>query len=133
MKPKQVAEKWVEAYNSHDPDAIIAIYDDNVTNIQLPWEKIIQGRDAMRNTFVNVFQAFPDIKIEIENIIENDQWVTIEWVFGGTMRGNFAGKPANNNSFKMRGCEIFKIENGKIVIQHGYWDKATMFSQLKLQ
>jgi steroid delta-isomerase-like uncharacterized protein len=133
MKAKQVAEKWVETYNSHNPDAVVELYDNNVTNIQLPWEKTIEGRDAMRNTYVNVFQAFPDIRIEIENIIENEQWVTVEWVFSGTMKGSFAGYTPNNNSFKMRGCEIFKIESGKILVQHGYWDKATMFSQLKLQ
>lgn len=133
MKPTQVIEKWIDAYNSHNPDAMSEIYHDNVTNIQLPWDKVTQGREAMRDTFINVFKAFPDIRIKIENIIENDPWITIEWSFSGTMKGSFAGNPPNNNSFNMRGCEIFKINNGKILIQHGYWDKATMFSQLKLQ
>ncbi len=130
--PKQIALKWIEAYNSHNPDAAASLYEDNVTNVQLPWGKSVQGREAMRNTYVNVFKAFSDIHIEAENIVEEAPWVVVEWRFHGTMKGEFAGHAPNGNSFDMRGCEIFQVANGKIVVQHGYWDKATMFHQLKL-
>lgn len=131
-KANQFAVQWIEAYNSHNPEIILDMYDEQVTNIQFPWRKSVQGREAMRTTYINVFNAFPDIHIEAENIVEETPWVVIEWRFSGTMKGSFAGHSPNNNSFDMRGCEIFQIENGKIVIQHGYWDKATMFDQLKL-
>lgn len=130
--PKQIAKKWIEAYNSHDLDVVISLYDENVTNTQFPWAKSVQGREAMRNTYVNVFKAFPDIYIEAENIVEELTWAVVEWRFSGTMKGEFAGNAPNNNCFSMQGCEIFQIVNGKILIQHGYWDKATMFNQLKI-
>lgn len=129
--PKQIALKWIEAYNSHNPDTAASLYDENVTNIQFPWGKSVQGREAMKLTYENVFRAFPDIRIEAENIIENGIWVVVEWNFSGTMKGEFAGHAPTGNKFSMRGCEIFQIVNGKIFIQHGYWDKNTMFSQLK--
>ncbi len=131
--PKQIAMKWVEVYNSHNPDAAVSIYDESVTNVQFPWEKSVQGRDAMRLTYVNIFKAFPDIHVEIENVFEDGSWVIAEWQFSGTMKGEFAGHSPTNNTFTMRGCEIFQIINGKILVQHGYWDKATMFNQLKLK
>lgn len=133
LTPKQVALKWIEAYNSHNPDSAASLYDEKVTNIQLPWGKSVQGREAMRSTYQNVFRAFPDIHIEALNIIEEGSWVVVEWNFSGTMKGPFAGHSPNNNKFNMRGCEIFQIVDGKILIQHGYWDKNTMFSQLKLE
>lgn len=132
LSPKQVAQKWIKVYNSHDPDSAASLYDDKVINTQLPWGKTVEGKEGMRMTYVNVFRAFPDIFIEAENIFEEGSWVVVEWNFSGTMKGDFAGHSANNNKFNMKGCEIFKIENEKIVIQRGYWDKATMFSQLKL-
>ncbi|MCG6167224.1 ester cyclase [Leptospira sp. FAT2] len=130
--PKQIAMSWIEAYNSHNPDAAISLYDENIANLQFPWGKTVQGREAMRNTYVNVFKAFPDIRIEVMNMIEQEPWVVVEWRFSGTMKGEFAGHTPNNNSFDMHGCEIFQIVNGKILVQHGYWDKETMFSQLKI-
>jgi steroid delta-isomerase-like uncharacterized protein len=131
--PKQIALKWMEAYNSHNPDTAAALYNENVTNTQLPWGNPAQGREAMRLTYESVFRAFPDILIAAENIIEDGSWIVIEWNFSGTMKGEFAGHSPNYNKFNMRGCEIFQIVNGKISIQHGYWDKNTMFNQLKLK
>lgn len=133
QSPRNIAMMWAAAYNAHDPDAAAALYDANVTNVQQPWEKPVQGRDAMRATYVKVFQAFPDIHVEIENMLEDGQWVVVEWRFGGTMQGEFAGHPPNNSKFTMRGCELFRIVEGKIHAQRGYWDKATMFAQLNLK
>lgn len=124
--------KWIAAYNSHDSEAAAVLYDENVTNMQLPWGKPVQGREAMRATYIKIFQAFPDIHIEIENLLEHDAWVVVEWRFSGTMRGEFAGHSPSNRAFKMRGCEIFQIVKGMIHVQHGYWDKATMFDQLAI-
>jgi steroid delta-isomerase-like uncharacterized protein len=132
QSPKQIAVKWIESYNSRNADVIISLYDDNIINVQFPWGKSVRGREAMRNTFINVFKAFPDISIEAENIVEESSWVVVEWRFSGTMKGEFAGHAPNNNSFSMHGCEIFQIVNGKILLQHGYWDKATMFHQLNI-
>lgn len=130
--PRQIALKWIEAYNSHNPVLATSLYDENVTNSQLPYGKPVQGRDAMRSTYENIFQAFPDINIEAENIIEHESWIVVEWIFRGTMQGEFAGHSPNNNKFSMRGCEVFQIVDGKIFIQRGYWDKDTLFSQLQL-
>jgi steroid delta-isomerase-like uncharacterized protein len=130
--PKQIALKWIEAYNSHNPERAVLLYDENVTNTQLPYGKPVKGRESMRKTYEKIFLAFPDIHIEALNIIEQDKWVVVEWNFSGTMRGEFAGHSPNGNKFSMPGCEVFQIVNGKIFIQHGYWDKKTMFNQLQL-
>ena len=132
LTPRQISLKWIDAYNSHNPDTATALYDENVTNTQLPYGKAVHGREAMKKTYENLFRAFPDIHIEAENIIEQDSWVVVEWIFQGTMKGEFAGHSPNENKFRMHGCEIFQVVNGKIFVQHGYCDKNSMFSQLKL-
>jgi len=130
--PKEIAMKWVAAYNSHDPDAAAELYAEDVVNVQLPWPKPVQGQKSMRTTYLKVFQAFPDIRVEVDNLLENGPWVIVEWRFSGTMCGEFAGHSPNNRTFAMRGCELFQIVAGKIAVQHGYWDKATMFDQLAI-
>lgn len=124
--------RWAAAYNGRDPDAAAALYAEDVTNVQLPWGKAVQGREAMRAVYVKVFQSFPDIRLEVENLVEEGPWVAVEWRFGGTMRGAFAGHAPTGRAFDMRGCEIFQVVDGKIRVQRGYWDKATMFDQLGL-
>lgn len=128
--PKLIVMKWVSAYNHHNVDEIVSLYCDDITNIQFPWEKAIQGREAMRTTFIRTFQAFPDIHVEIENILENGEWVVLEWQFNGTMHGEFTGHAPTGSPFSFQGCEIFKIREELIQLQHGYWDKETLFRQL---
>ncbi len=122
--------KWIAAYNSHNPAEAAALYREDVTNIQMPWGKSVDGHAAMLATFEKVFHAFPDIRIDVENLFIDGSSAILEWRFGGTMHGEFAGHSPTGRSFNMRGCEIFQIVDGKIRHQRGYWDKATMFTQL---
>lgn len=131
--PRQLATMWAAAYNRHDPDAAAALYDANVTNVQMPYGKPVEGREAMRATYAKVFRAFPDIHVAIEQIVEDGQWVAVAWHFSGTMQGEYAGHPPNQARFNLRGCELFQVVDGKILAQRGYWDKATMFTQLNLK
>lgn len=128
--PKEVAAQWVAAYNRHDVEAAIALYDEQAINIQQPWRKSVSGRDAMRAIYIHVFQAFPDIVVDAEHVTADGNRVAIEWCFRGTMRGEFAGHAPTNRAFTLHGCEIFELSDGRISIQRGYWDKATMLEQL---
>jgi len=130
--PEQVVAAWASAYKSHDAAAAAALYHDDATNFQAAWGQSSQGRPAMLQTFTKTLQAFPDIHLDIEKVIGDGEWVVIEWRFSGTMRGEFAGHPPTGRRFDLRGCKIFQIREGRILIQHGYWDKATMFAQLGL-
>ena len=132
LTPTQIAMQWIQNYNSHNPEQAASLYHEQVTNLQLPWGNAVIGRDAMKHTYEKVFRAFPDITIEARNIIAEASTVVIEWRFTGTMKGEFAGFAPNHHSFDMNGCEVFEIVDGLIFRQHGYWDKATMFSQLQL-
>ncbi len=124
--------EWVAAYNTHNADAAAALYDVNVTNVQMPYAEPIQGRDGMRATYVSLFRAFPDIHVEVVNLVESDPWVAVEWEFTGTMKGSFAGHPPTHSRFTLRGCELFQVLDGMIHTQRGYWDKATMLGQLRI-
>ena len=127
---KHLVEKWAEAYNSHNADAIAELYHDDAVNTQIPYPSPVQGREGIRAVYKKTFQAFPDIRLEVEKLLENGDGAAIEWVFKGTMSGDFAGHPPTGRGFNMRGCEAFQFREGKIISQHGYWDKQTMFSQL---
>lgn len=127
---KHVVTKWVEAYNNHDVERLIELYHEKIINIQQPYPHPVQGRDGMRATFQRIFQSFPDIHLDIEKLLEQEDGVVIEWKFSGSMQGDFAGHSPTGRRFTMRGCEVFQFREGRIISQHGYWDKQTMFGQL---
>jgi len=55
-------------------------------------------------------------------------WVILEWTGGGTF---YKTKRSKGKKITAQGCGFFKIRNGKIVFQRGYWDKAKWDAQIK--
>lgn len=50
MTPKQVLEKWIDAFNKGDTEAISNLYADSATNHQVANEPVI-GKEAIRQMF----------------------------------------------------------------------------------
>lgn len=105
-------------------------YHEKATNLQVDLGNPTVGRRAMLDELLSFFHAFPDNFTHIENLFEDGQWAILEWFGGGTWRGEFGGMAPNGRSFTLRGCGFFRVTDGKILYQRGYFDKATWFGQL---
>lgn len=130
--PKEVLQDWVAAYNQCDPYALIELYHEDAENHQVAFGEPLQGREALLESFITFFQAFPDNYTHIENLFEDGEWGIIEWKGGGTFLGKFGGNFPTNRSYTLRGCGFFHIIDGKIRFQRGYIDKHDWFAQIGL-
>ena len=50
LRPKEVVQLWVDAFNKHDVEAITALYHENATNHQVANEPVV-GIEAIRTMF----------------------------------------------------------------------------------
>lgn len=107
MKPKELVQRWVDAFNRADTDALASFYSENAVNHQVA-ESPVEGRHAIRKMFADGFAAATMVCI-VENIFEDGEWAILEW----------------RDPLGLRGCGFFHIVNGEIVFQRGYWDKLT--------
>ncbi|MBD1935794.1 ester cyclase [Microcoleus sp. FACHB-68] len=130
--PKEVLRDWVAAYNARDPYTLIDLYHDDAINHQVAFGDPLQGREALLESFIAFFNAFPDNYTHPENIFEDGNWAIIEWSGGGTFLGELGGNAPTGKSFTLRGCGFFQIVEGKICFQRGYIDKYTWFRQIGL-
>ena len=108
MRPKAVVTEWVSRFNSADADAIAALYAEDAVNHQVMFPPV-EGRAAIRAMFARDFAAFDMVCIP-ENIFEDGDWAILEW------------RDPNG----LRGCGFFRIEDGLIRFQRGYWDRQMM-------
>ena len=107
MEPRELVEAWVEAFNKRDVDLIVSYYSDDAINHQMPDTKV-KGKSSIRQMFEGAFET-ADMICEIENIFEDGEWAILEW----------------KDPIGLRGCGFFNIQNGKIKLQRGYWDKLS--------
>jgi hypothetical protein len=107
MSPRQRVERWVEAFNDADSDALAAMYREDAINHQVANEPVV-GRDAIRAMFADGFATAEMVCIP-ENIFEDGDWAILEW----------------RDPKGLRGCGFFQFRDGQIAFQRGYWDKLT--------
>lgn len=132
MNSKELLQKWIEAFQSCDVDAVAECYADDAVNFQIAAGEPAIGKEQIRKDTAEFFKGFPDAWSRVENIIADGDRAAWEWVGGGTFTGEFYGASPTGKSFTIHGCGFFKFKDGKIVEQHGYWDKLSWFSQTGL-
>ncbi len=107
MKPKELVQQWVDAFNRADSEALAGFYAEDAVNHQVA-EQPVKGRAAIREMFRAGFAA-PKMVCIVENIFEDGEWAILEW----------------RDPLGLRGCGFFHVGGGKIRFQRGYWDKLT--------
>ena len=107
MEPKDILEKWINAFNNADTDALTDLYSEDAVNHQVANEPLM-GKAAIRQRFAEEFANTKMVCIP-ENIFQDGNWVIVEW----------------RDPMGLRGCGFFHIVEDKIIFQRGYWDKLS--------
>lgn len=111
MEPRTRVEAWVAAFNQRDADALAAMYHPEAVNHQVALEPVA-GREAIRRMFAEGFAAAEMVCIP-ENLLADGEWAALEW----------------RDPLGLRGCGFFRVVDGLIVQQRGYWDRLTFLRQ----
>lgn len=84
---KEFACGWVAAWNSHDIDAILQHYRDDVVLISPVASKllgdasgIVRGKAALRNYFARGLEAYPDLRFELLDVMRGLSSVVLCYV-----------------------------------------------------
>jgi steroid delta-isomerase-like uncharacterized protein len=126
----EVIEQWVEAYNNRDAEAQAALYAENASMWQYAMPHPVVGRDNIEKVFASFFLAFPDTHIDTEATFVDGELVAWFWLARGTWLGPFGDLQPNGKTYALHGSTLFLVENGSIVSQRAYWDRASWFQQL---
>lgn len=123
--PKAVLAAWAVAFNQHDVVTLATLYAEDAVNHQVADEPV-KGREAIVQGFTFMFNEFPDMGFELINLYEDGEWAIIEW-HGWSTHCSKADNPdyKGRDGERMHGCGFFRIIEGKIVFQRGYWDRET--------
>ncbi|MFQ5825053.1 MAG: ester cyclase [bacterium] len=83
---------------------------------------------------VKVFwKGFPDISVNIEELIAVGDKIIVRLIARGTHEGEFMGIPATGNKIEFSGIIISRIENGKFVEEWEEMDTLGLMMQLGME
>ena len=124
------SEQQIAALNSRDLDRYLSRIDDSYEGQSETAPGPIRGREGVRQNLEGLIKAFPDLRIEIEQILASGDSVVTRMRATGTHQGSFAGIAPTGKSISMQACSVVEIRNGKAVRGRLYADNATLFQQL---
>jgi limonene-1,2-epoxide hydrolase len=110
-KPREVVQAWVDAFNRADVEKLAALYADDAINHQVV-QAPVSGRVAIRAMFEREF-AGAEMTCIVENLFEDGEWAILEW----------------RDPLGLRGCGFFRVADGLIRLQRGYWDRLSFLRQ----
>lgn len=115
LKNEAIAKKWFEAFNSHNLDDLLYLYDETATHFS-PKLKIrkpetnglIKGKSELKIWWKDAFDRLPTLYYEVTSLTSNKSRVFMEYV------RQVEGEE------DMLVAEVLEIEAGKIVFSRVY-------------
>lgn len=90
-----------------------------------------KNRDGVIYFFNHLLKpAFPDLKVEIHDMVAEDSKVTTRKSFHATHLGEFFGITPTGKSVTMEVIDIIELRNGKYVSHWGILDLHNLMAQL---
>ena len=90
------------------------------------------GPGARRKLYEMFYEAIPDARGEVVDVVAEDDKVVLVDRFGGTHRGEFLGRPGTGDRIEWMAIHIYTIRDGKVLEDAVMTDALAMTQQLGL-
>ena len=116
----QLADRYVEMINTHDPDAVDRFVAEDYVNHNA---FVADGRESNRQFWTVFFAGLPDVRVTMEDLVVSGDRVVGRFVYRGTHTGDLMGIPATGKHVEMRSIDIWRVQNGMFV---EHWDELNL-------
>jgi steroid delta-isomerase-like uncharacterized protein len=124
-------EAFGEAINTGN----LAAFDDLVAPSSIdhdPAPGQAPGPAGYKEFFTELRTAFPDLHVEVETLVADSDQVGFAYTLTGTHQGPFHGHDATGKAISVRGLQISRFDDGKLVERWGSSDELGILRQLDL-
>jgi steroid delta-isomerase-like uncharacterized protein len=125
---KAIARRVYEIISTGNFDRAEEIVDASAHDNELlagdPPAKLI---DTFKETFSEAREAFPDMRVTVEDLVAEEDKVTVRVTMRGTHEGEFQGIAPTGKRVEVKAIDMFRIKDKKIVEHWGHADDPTSF------
>jgi steroid delta-isomerase-like uncharacterized protein len=88
------------------------------------------GAAGLKDFWRTFLAASSDLAVDVDHIVADTDSVAIAYRASGTQDGDFLGVPATGKSFDVRGLQMGRFEDGKLVERWGSSDQLGILQQI---
>ena len=132
---RQLLDRYVERYNAGDLDGVMDLYAEDA--VQIMPDGTYEGWSMVRERLAQELDGFPDVTHTVRSFVEQGDAFADEWTFAGTHTGSFrlpdgTELPPTGRRVEIRGMEVVRVRDGKVVLNSLYYDTMAVAVQLGL-
>src|SRR5262249_55144281 len=118
-----------EAVNTGKFDLFDQVVDPNCID-HAPADGQVRSAAGYRMFFSGMRAAFPDLSVTPEAIVQDEDTIAIAYTLTGTLNGPLGKILPSGKKVKIRGMQISKFKDGKMVERWGSSDERTLLKQI---
>jgi predicted ester cyclase len=127
---KAVVRRWIETFNNPytpqtEVDVLAPGYVAHAPGLSGPLD--LEAWEQFTAAFV---EAFPDLRLTVEDIFSSEDMVAARAAFRGTHRGEFQGIPPTDKEVAFSSIEIDRMVDGKVAEHWFELDMLGLMGQL---
>jgi steroid delta-isomerase-like uncharacterized protein len=126
---KAIFEKLIRLQESGDLNTVDQVIAPNWVDHN-PSMPPLQGYEGFKQLTLAFRSAFPDMRLEIEDILAEGDKVAARLHFRGTNSGSFQGMPPTGKTVEFTGTGIFRLVDGKVTENWMNMDLLGLLQQL---
>jgi steroid delta-isomerase-like uncharacterized protein len=132
---EQAIERYNQAWNDHDLDAIMAMHAPDMVFENHTAGESAEG-EAVRGHIASIFESWPDIAFDGRRTYVREGLVVQEWTATAThvntvRRGDIVAEPTGER-IEWKGLDVIPFEDGLIKRKTVYSDSVSILRQLGL-
>ena len=132
---KDVAAKFVAAFNAHDEGALLSLHAANI-KFEAPGGVHLNNTADATAYALRWIKAFPNGKMTVRNEIVSGPWVvqevTLEGINSGPLEGPMGTVRPTGKKFSGKCVQLLLIEHSQVAEARIYFDQVEMMLQLGL-
>jgi steroid delta-isomerase-like uncharacterized protein len=131
----ELARAFVEAYNAHDVEKVIALYAEDIS-ITAPDLTTLKGKEPHRRYYAAWFQSVPDVQAQIRTLVIEADIFVLELLETGTYTKTLPTRgapPARNQKLRYPFVIIGRVKDGKIVSMRFYENDLIIERQMRIR
>jgi predicted ester cyclase len=125
----QAQSRLGEILAAKEVDRLHEVFHENVVDHD-PAPGQAAGIEGIVQFWSGFFAAFPDLSIDLESLVADDDSVVVTLTVTGTHSGPLMGIEPTGRRMSVRGIQVGRFEDGMLVERWGSTDQLGMLQQL---
>jgi steroid delta-isomerase-like uncharacterized protein len=126
---KEIAEEYAnQVWNDKEISAVDRFFHQDVVVHSLLGD--YHGTKSMKTVVEAWLKGFPDLRVDNDIIISENDLVSIQWRARGSHLGEFKDRKPTGKPVSYSGVTVYRFKNNKIIEYWAYLDMQHLLSQI---